>query len=138
MPQLGAPWPNELAYPLAVPEDAPHVHASGLPPKPPTRAPPLAEGGHDLVQGHGKGFHDVGAPRARQLVELLNRRAEASLRIGRLKSHSRLGVYQPEREVMVYTNVLAASRGPLPDDLLKTIFDAIVNASKELQRRRLG
>jgi membrane-bound lytic murein transglycosylase D len=48
MPPLNAPWPNEMPYPLAVPEDTPHVHASGLPPSPPPSTPPSAEGGHDL------------------------------------------------------------------------------------------
>jgi membrane-bound lytic murein transglycosylase D len=48
MPPINAPWPNEMPYPLAVPEDAPHVHASGLPPSPPPSTPPSAEGGHDL------------------------------------------------------------------------------------------
>ena len=48
MPSLGAPWPNEMPYPLAVPDGAPTVHASGLPPAPQPTTPPAAEGGHDL------------------------------------------------------------------------------------------
>jgi membrane-bound lytic murein transglycosylase D len=47
-PALGAPWPTELPSPLSATEDAPHVHATGLPPSPPPSAPPVAEGGHDL------------------------------------------------------------------------------------------
>ncbi len=47
-PAVGAPWPNDLPFPLTAPEDAPHVHASGLPPAPVPTTPPLAEGGHDL------------------------------------------------------------------------------------------
>jgi membrane-bound lytic murein transglycosylase D len=42
------PWPTELPSPLSAPEDAPHVHATGLPPSPPASTPPAAEGGHDL------------------------------------------------------------------------------------------
>ncbi|HEY2514659.1 MAG TPA: transglycosylase SLT domain-containing protein [Polyangiaceae bacterium] len=45
---LGDPWPTDLPAPLSAPEDAPHVHASGLPPTPLTSNPPAAEGGHDL------------------------------------------------------------------------------------------
>jgi membrane-bound lytic murein transglycosylase D len=48
IPSLSAPWPNEVGSPLTAKEDAPQVHASGLPPAPPPTAPPLAEGGKDL------------------------------------------------------------------------------------------
>ena len=48
MPALGMQWPTELPSPLSATEDAPHVHATGLPPSPPASAPPVAEGGHDL------------------------------------------------------------------------------------------
>jgi membrane-bound lytic murein transglycosylase D len=49
MPAPGSPWPTELPSPLSATEDAPHVHATGLPPSPPPSAPPVAEGGHDLA-----------------------------------------------------------------------------------------
>ncbi len=46
-PAPGNPWPSEL--PLRLPgDDAPHVHASGLPPAEPT-APPAPEGTRDLA-----------------------------------------------------------------------------------------
>jgi membrane-bound lytic murein transglycosylase D len=47
-PLLGAPWPSELPFPVATPDDRPRVHASGLPPVPPKSAPPAAEGKRDL------------------------------------------------------------------------------------------
>lgn len=46
-PAVGSPWPAELPFPLAAPEDRPRVHASGLPPSPPPSAPP-SESGKDL------------------------------------------------------------------------------------------
>ena len=48
MPSPNAPWPNELPSALVVPDDAPHVHASGVPKGPPPSTPPSAEGGRDL------------------------------------------------------------------------------------------
>lgn len=69
----------------------------------------------------------------RQLVELLNERAEASLEIGRLKAGGSGSVYVPEREVMVYSNILSANRGPLSDAALKGIYDAIMEESRALQ-----
>lgn len=47
-PALGSSWPAELPFPVASGEDRPRVHASGLPPAPPSSAPPAAEGGKDL------------------------------------------------------------------------------------------
>ena len=45
-----SPWPSELPYPVASTEDAPRVHASGLPPAPPTSTPPVTgEGGKDMA-----------------------------------------------------------------------------------------
>jgi membrane-bound lytic murein transglycosylase D len=48
--ELGAPWPDELPFPVANGEDAPRVHASGLPPAPvPSTPPTTGEGGKDLT-----------------------------------------------------------------------------------------
>ena len=69
----------------------------------------------------------------RRLVELLNERAAASLEIGRLKAGESGRVYVPEREVMVYSNILSANRGPLPDSSLKAIYDKIIEESRLLQ-----
>jgi membrane-bound lytic murein transglycosylase D len=47
-PALGAPWPQELPFPVATSGDRPRVHASGLSPTPPLSTPPSAEGTRDL------------------------------------------------------------------------------------------
>lgn len=47
-PAMFAMWPNELPSPLSATGEAPHVHASGLPPAPVPSTPPAAEGGKDL------------------------------------------------------------------------------------------
>lgn len=72
----------------------------------------------------------------RQLVQLLNERAAASLRIGKLKAGDSGRVYVPEREVMVYSNILSANGGPLPDSSLKAIYDQIIEESRRLQASR--
>ena len=51
----------------------------------------------------------------RQLVELLNERARAALLIGHLKAATSLPVYEPAREKVIYQNVRANNKGPLPD-----------------------
>ena len=50
-----------------------------------------------------------------QLVELLSERARAALMIGHLKVKTSLPVYEPAREKIIYANIRAANKGPLPD-----------------------
>ena len=47
-PAIGSSWPSDLPFPVAAGDDRPRVHASGLPPAPPTSTPAAAEGGKDL------------------------------------------------------------------------------------------
>src|SRR5580700_5507088 len=61
----------------------------------------------------------------RQLVELLSERARAALMIGHLKATTSLPVYEPGREKVIYANVRAANKGPLPDIELTHIYERI-------------
>ena len=75
-----------------------------------------------------------------QIVDLLNRRARLSVEVGQLK-REQAGpgqepmVYQPEREVQVFANVIAANQGPLPNRALESIYREILSSSRALQRR---
>ena len=51
----------------------------------------------------------------RKLVELLNQRAQCAVEIGRLKRHTNLPVYEPDRERIILENVCRLNRGPLSD-----------------------
>jgi chorismate mutase len=74
----------------------------------------------------------------RQLVELLSERARAALRIGHLKAATSLPVYEPAREKVIYANVRAANRGPLPDIELTHIYERIIDVMRALQRDELA
>ena len=74
----------------------------------------------------------------RQLVELLCQRASAAQMVGSLKASSSLPVYEPEREKLVYANVRAANRGPLPDIELTHIYERIIDVMRSLQRNELA
>ena len=74
----------------------------------------------------------------RQLVELLNERARAALTIGQLKAATSLPVYEPNREKIVYANVHAANKGPLPDIELTHIYERIIDVMRALQRNELA
>ena len=74
----------------------------------------------------------------RQLVELLSERARAALMIGHLKVATSLPVYEPAREKIIYANVRAANKGPLPDIELTHIYERIIDVMRALQRNELA
>lgn len=74
----------------------------------------------------------------RQLVELLSERARAALMIGHLKAATSLPVYEPAREKIIYANVRAANKGPLPDIELTHIYERIIDVMRALQRNELA
>jgi chorismate mutase len=74
----------------------------------------------------------------RQLVELLNERARAAQMVGHLKVATSLPVYEPARERVVYANVRAANKGPLPDIELTHIYERIIDVMRALQRDELA
>jgi chorismate mutase len=69
----------------------------------------------------------------RQMVELLSERARAVLRIGHLKLQIHMPVYEPTREKVVYANVRAANKGPLPDIELTRIFERLIDVMRSLE-----
>jgi chorismate mutase len=74
----------------------------------------------------------------RELVELLSKRACAAQQIGHLKVATSLPVYEPAREKVIYANVRAANKGPLPDIELTHIYERIIDVMRALQRDELA
>jgi chorismate mutase len=74
----------------------------------------------------------------RQLVELLSDRARAAQMVGHLKAATSLPVHEPEREKLVYANVRAANKGPLPDIELTHIYERIIDVMRALQKNELA
>src|ERR1700728_696738 len=74
----------------------------------------------------------------RQLVELLSERARAAQMIGHLKAATQLTVYEPSREKVIYSNVRAANKGPLPDIELIHIYERIIDVMRALQSDELA
>jgi chorismate mutase-like protein len=73
-----------------------------------------------------------------RLVELLSERARAAQMIGQLKAATSLPVYEPAREKVIYANVRAANKGPLPDIELTHIYERIIDVMRALQRDELA
>jgi chorismate mutase-like protein len=74
----------------------------------------------------------------RQLVELISERARVVQMIGQVKAASSLPVYEPNREQIIYANIRAANKGPLPDNEMTHIYERIIDVMRALQRNELA
>jgi len=73
----------------------------------------------------------------RQLVELLNERARAAQSIGRLKRHTSMPIYEPNRERAVFQNIARHNQGPLREQDLQTIYQALMAVMREIQSHEI-
>jgi chorismate mutase/prephenate dehydratase len=71
----------------------------------------------------------------RQILELLNKRAEVAKAVGDLKKKHDLRVYVPERETEILESLSKLNEGPFPTDAVRTIFREIISASISLEKR---
>jgi len=69
-----------------------------------------------------------------KLLELLNQRAELSLRVGEIKSDSSESVFKPFREKDVLNSILEKNPGPIPNEHLQAIYREILSSSRSLQK----
>ncbi len=71
----------------------------------------------------------------REIVALLNRRAEYVRKLAPLKQRLGMEVRDPGREDMVLRNIREANKGPLSDAALEDVYQAIMAAMRDLQAR---
>jgi chorismate mutase/prephenate dehydratase len=69
----------------------------------------------------------------REIVKLLNERAELSIEIGKLKELEGREAYDPPQESRVYDRLGKTNEGPLSNTALKNIFGEIISSSRDLQ-----
>ena len=72
----------------------------------------------------------------RRVLRLLSDRATLALRVGRLKKTRKLPVFDGRREQVVLRQLARANRGPLPTRAIRTIFSAILRASRALEAKK--
>lgn len=69
----------------------------------------------------------------RKLVDLLNERAKAAQAIGRLKRSTAMPIYEPDRERTIFANIAATNGGPLRDQDVQVIYQALIAVMREIQ-----
>jgi len=67
------------------------------------------------------------------IVNLLNERANITLKIGKLKSAKSAPKFSPYREAQVYQRLVKSNKGPLPARALKSVYREIMSGSLALQ-----
>ncbi|HKR97763.1 MAG TPA: chorismate mutase [Candidatus Angelobacter sp.] len=74
----------------------------------------------------------------RQIVELINARAQAAQEIGKLKRNTAMPIYEPVREKTIFENVSKANRGPLPDSELRQVYERIIDVMRNIQKNEIA
>lgn len=69
-----------------------------------------------------------------QLLELLNRRSQCAIEIGKIKHREGLPIYSPAREAEILENVTCTNRGPLGNDAVRRLFERIIDESRRAER----
>lgn len=70
----------------------------------------------------------------RELVTLLNQRAELAKEVGKAKAQSGAPIFVPHREQEVFAKLASLNQGPLPDASLRAIWREVMSASFALER----
>ncbi|PWU25078.1 MAG: prephenate dehydratase [Candidatus Rokuibacteriota bacterium] len=68
-----------------------------------------------------------------EILNLLNQRGQAALKIGELKRQQDLPYYAPERESQILDRLVARNPGPLRSDAVRAIWREILSASLALE-----
>lgn len=70
----------------------------------------------------------------RELVEMINKRADCALEIGKMKDQGSKSIFAPEREKQVLAGVLRNNKGPLADKSISAIFREVISACRALEK----
>jgi chorismate mutase/prephenate dehydratase len=68
-----------------------------------------------------------------QILDLLNRRAEVVVEVGKIKAGSSQ-YYVPSREQAIYERLISENRGPFPDEGVRRVFREVISASLSLEQ----
>ena len=72
-----------------------------------------------------------------RILALLNERTLVVERIGEIKQHAGMPIYEPKREDEVYRNITENNHGPLPAEAVKRVFERIIDEMRTVQRLRM-
>ena len=68
-----------------------------------------------------------------ELLSALNRRAGLVIKVGRIKKQQQARIHDLEREALLMARLLELNQGPLKDEMVKRLFQSIIETLKQLQ-----
>jgi len=71
----------------------------------------------------------------RQILHLLNERAEIVLEVGKVKLEGKISSYDPDREAEILRHLVKQNSGPFPKQAIAPVFREIISACRFLERR---
>ena len=74
----------------------------------------------------------------RQLVRLINERAQCAHEIGKLKRNSSMPIYEPDRERIIFENIARSNAGPLSNVQLRQVYERLVDVMRQVQREEMA
>jgi chorismate mutase len=74
----------------------------------------------------------------RQLVQLVNERANCAMEIGRLKQNLDMPVYEPDREKIIFENIAKLNHGPLSQIQLRQVYERLIDVMRQLQKDEMA
>jgi len=83
-----------------------------------------------ILDSHRKNIDEIDL----EIVDLLNRRTNEVIAIGKAKKEASAEFYVPKREQEVYKRLLERNKGPFPNSALKTVYREIMSASLSLEK----
>jgi chorismate mutase / prephenate dehydratase len=69
-----------------------------------------------------------------RVIELLNQRAQVSLKIGKVKLKAKKSVYSADREKKILTRLEGLNKGPLTVEAIEAIYREVMSASLSLEK----
>lgn len=69
----------------------------------------------------------------KEILELLNKRANEAMSIGEIKKAQGQPLYVPSREKKIFERLTSINGGPFPNDALKAVYREIISASLSLE-----
>lgn len=73
----------------------------------------------------------------KKLVTLLNQRAKFTGEIGKIKEKRGLPAYSPSREEEILRSVQKWNKGPLPAEVLRRLYERILDESRTLEKEAM-
>ena len=71
----------------------------------------------------------------RELLGLLNQRAELAREVGEVKKQTAAPVYRPEREAQIFRRLRETNPGPLQGPAIEAVWREIISGCREIERR---